>query len=223
MRTRVAIAVLLVAVVCPANDLGPLLGKMDAIAAQFKSMTAKVKRTAHVEVINDDDTSTGTMAVKRAKANEIQMITEVLEPDPRTVSYQGRKLEIYNPKIQIVQEFDVGKNKVLEQFFLLGFGTPRKELERDYSMKLVGAEAVGGQKASRLELTPKSAQMLQHIKRVELWISDATGYPVQQKFHQSGGDYNLVTYSDVRINPDLSDAALKLKLPKGVKREIMSK
>ena len=56
-----------------------------------------------------------------------------------------------------------------------------------------------------------------------LWISDATGYPVQQKFFQSGGDYHFVTYSDLKINPDLPDSALKLKLPKGVKREFPQK
>lgn len=223
MHTRLATALLLLAGLCRANELGPLLDKMDAAAAQFKSMTAKVKSVAHTAVINEDNTDSGALSVKRAKGNELRMLSEVLEPDPKSVAYQGRKLEIYYPKIQTVQEMDVGKNKMVEQFFLLGFGTPRKELERDYAMKWIGAETLTGQKVTRLELTPKAAQMLQHIKKVELWINDATGFPVQQKFHQSGGDYKLVSYSEMKINPDLPDSALKLKLPRNVKREMLSR
>lgn len=223
MYTKVANTVLLLAAAGRADELAPLLSKMDVAALQFKSMTAKVKRVAHTAVINEDNADSGAFSVKRSKGNELRMLSEVVEPDPKSVAYQGRKLEIYYPKIQTVQEFDVGKNKVVEQFFLLGFGTPRKELERDYAIKLTGTETIGGQKTARLELTPKSAQMMQHIKKVELWISEVTGYPLQQKFHQSGGDYNLVSYTDTRINPDLPDAALKLKLPRNVKREMMSK
>jgi outer membrane lipoprotein-sorting protein len=70
----------------------------------------------------------------------------------------------------------------------------------------------------RLELIPKSREVAQQFPKIELWISEATGYPVQQKLYQTGGDYMLVTYSDVVINPSLPDSAFKLNAPKGVKR-----
>jgi outer membrane lipoprotein-sorting protein len=34
-----------------------------------------------------------------------------------------------------------------------------------------------------------------------------------------GDDYDVATYSNLKTNVNLSDAALKLDLPKGVKRE----
>ena len=48
---------------------------------------------------------------------------------------------------------------------------------------------------------------------------DSGAYPVQQKLIQPSGDYYLFTYSGVKLNPQLTDEALKLKLPKGVKRQ----
>jgi outer membrane lipoprotein-sorting protein len=75
----------------------------------------------------------------------------------------------------------------------------------------------------RIELIPKAREVLQQFPKIELWISEATGYPVQQKLYQTGGDYMLITYSDVVINPNLPDSAFKLNVPKGVKRVIQGK
>jgi outer membrane lipoprotein-sorting protein len=80
-------------------------------------------------------------------------------------------------------------------------------------------QPVAGQKTARLELIPISKEVLQHLKKLELWVSESTGYPVQQKFFLPANDYMLVTYTGMKANPDLSDSALRLKLPKGVKRE----
>ena len=55
-----------------------------------------------------------------------------------------------------------------------------------------------------------------------MWVAE-NGYPIQQKFYLPGGDYELATYSDMKINPDLPDSALKLHLPKNVKREYPQK
>ena len=35
------------------------------------------------------------------------MLIEFTEPDPKTVAFQGHTVEIYYPKIQTVQEFDM--------------------------------------------------------------------------------------------------------------------
>jgi len=201
-----------------------LLARMDRAAAAFRSLSAKVRRVAHTAVINENNIDVGSILVKRGKGSELRMLSEITEPDPKAVAYQGRKLEVFYPKIQTVQEFDVGKHRgLVEQFFLLGFGASRKELERDYSIRVLGVETVTGETATRVEFTPQSEQVLKHLKKAELWISETTSYPIQQKFYQSGGDYNLVTYTGVKINPELSDAALKLKLPKNVKREYPQK
>ncbi|HYO82136.1 MAG TPA: hypothetical protein VES20_12095, partial [Bryobacteraceae bacterium] len=86
-----------------------------------------------------------------------------------------------------------------------------------------GEETVAGQKTHKLELTPQTANIKDKLRRVDLWISDESAYPVQQRFLQPSGDYYLVTYSGVKVNPALTEEALRLKLPKGVKREYPQK
>lgn len=206
-----------------AGELDSVLARMDKAGAAFHGLSASVRRVSHTAVINDDTIDSGTMRLKRIRPREMRMLVDLTQPDPKTVAFAGRKLEIYYPKIQTVQEFDVGKNKdLLDQFFLIGFGTSSAELRNAYDVRPAGAETLGAQKTDRLELIPKSKDVLQHLTKFELWISDA-GYPVQQKFYLPGGDYLLVTYSEVKINPDLPDSELKLHLAKGVKREFPQK
>jgi outer membrane lipoprotein-sorting protein len=208
----------------PADDLGAVLDRVDKAGAAFRGMSAKVHRVSHTAVINEDNVDSGTILVKRPKPRDLRMLIDITDPDPRAVSFQGRKLEVYYPKIQTVQEFDVaGKNRELaDEFFLIGFGTSRADLQATYTLRWLGSEMVEGQKADRLELIPKSKEIRQYLTKFELWIS-AAGYPIQQKFYQPGGDYQLATYSDVMINPEISESALKLHLPKNVKREFPQK
>jgi outer membrane lipoprotein-sorting protein len=205
-------------------SLQATMARVDRAAADFKGMSASVRRVYHTAVINDDTVDSGTMNLKRVKAREYRMRVDLTDPDPRSLAFDGRKAELYFPKIMTVQEFDLGKHRgMVDQFLLLGFGSTAKELEAAYSIRLVGARTIAGQAATQLELIPKSKDILQHLNKVELWVSDATGYPVQQRFLLPGGDYQMVTYTGVKINPNLPDSAVKLQLPRGVKRETPQK
>ncbi len=207
----------------PAADLDAVLGLIDRAGASFRGMSANVKRVSHTAVINEDNVDSGTVLLKRAHQRDMRMLVDFTQPDPKTVAFQGHKVEIYYPKMATVQEFDLGKNReLLDEFLLIGFGTSRAELQEAYTMRLVGSETIDGEKTERLELVPKSKEVLRHLTKLELWVAD-NGYPIQQKFYQPAGDYMVFTYSSMKINPELADSALKLHLPKNVKREYPQK
>jgi outer membrane lipoprotein-sorting protein len=194
------------------------MAQMDKTAAAFKDLTADLTRTHHTAVINEDTEDKGGILIKRTKPHELLMRFDIAPPDPRQIAVDSRHAEIYFPKTQTVQIYDIGKYKKLaDLILLLGFGTTSKELAASYTIRLGGEESAGDQKMTRLELTPKSDET--HLKRVDLWISDASGLPVRQKLYWPADDYDVATYSNVKTNLNLPDAALKLDLPKGVKRE----
>ena len=222
MRAQAAILLILtsalVAATANPESLENVLARMDRAAASFKDLSADVRWVQHTAAINLDAVDTGTILLKRSK-HDIRMRVEFTAPDRKSLALQGHKLEIYYPNTNTVEEYDTGKyREMLEQFLLIGFGTSGKELASAYTMKVLGSETVAGQPATHLELIPKSAEMLKNLKKLEMWISDNNVYPVQQKFYLPGGDYRLVTYTNVKINIGLPDADLRLKLPKDVKR-----
>ena len=191
-----------------------VLGQMDQNAPKFTGLTADLAKVTYTKVIDEKTTESGSMSLKKIGPRDLQVLIDFVKPDAKTVAFRGRKAEMYYPKLKTVQEYDIGKQRgLVDQFLLVGFGTTGKELKTNYAVKYVGEETVGGQKTYKLD------QIKDKLRKLELWIAESGAYPVQQKFIQPSGDYYLFTYSGVKLNPQLTEEALRLKLPKGVKRE----
>ena len=196
--------------------LDAVLARLDQAAINFKGLTADIRKIAHTDVVNVDDVDSGTIVVKRLKPHDIRIRIELTNPQ-QIVTVGGGKIQAFKPKTNEAQEVDLGKSRgVVDQFMLLGFGSNSAELKNAYTVTLGGAESINGEKTTRIILVPKDREVLAHVKKCELWISDK-GWTVQQKFHTGGGDYVLSTYSCMKLNPTIADKDLKLELPRGVK------
>lgn len=203
----------------PAQTLEATLARMDRAAAGFRGISAQIEQVSHTAVINDTTVESGSIVLYRPKPRDLRMLAEFTKPDPRAVSYANRKVQIFYPKINTVQEYDLGKQGALiDQFLLLGFGTPGSELGKSYDVKHTGRETIGGAACDVLELTPRDPEALKHVRRIEIWVSEQTGQPVRQKIHQPSRDYREIRYSGLKLNPPLNDDSVRLKLPRGVKR-----
>lgn len=220
---RIGFIILLFSSVLHAATLDEVLNHLDSAGKQFKAMAANFKQVKHTAIVNEDSTATGTIKIKRPKPGELTGLLDFKAPDKKTVVLNGETVQIYLPNIKTVQEADLGKHKdLLEQFLLFGFGTTRSDLESAYSITYGGPETIAGDSATRLVLISKKPDVARQLSKFELWISDKTGEPVQQKFYEPSGDYNVFTYSDMKINPNLPDSALKAPY-KGFKKENISK
>lgn len=208
----------------PAQDVEGVLAKLDQSSLGFRGLIAQVKQISYTHVIQDTSEESGKITLFRPTPKDLRMLVEFQQPEVRAVAFAHRKIQIYYPKLQTVQEYDLGKQGALvDQFLLLGFGTSGRDLRRSYDVKYGGAETASGVRSQRLELTPKSEEARQHVRRIEMWVSDSDGIPVQLKVHQPSKDYKLISYSAVQLNPPLSAESVKLKLPKGVKKEYPQK
>jgi outer membrane lipoprotein-sorting protein len=181
-------------------------------------MTADLTRITYTKVLDEKASESGQISLKK-RGRDMQVLINFSRPDSKLVAFHGRKAEIYFPKLKTVQEWDLGKHGALiDQFLLVGFGSG-KDLKSAYAVKYAGEEAVDGQKTHKLELTPLGSEVKEKLRRVELWVSEDGSHPVQQRFIEPSGNYYMATYANVKLNPALTDDALRLKLPKGVKRE----
>jgi len=199
-----------------ASTLEEALARMDRNATTFKSVSANVRSVQYTAVIKEEDVSEGTLRLKRSR-RDVQFLMEITSPDKKSVALSGTKAQIYYPKNNTVEEYEFAKGR-LEKYLALGFGASGSELKEDYTLKDLGVEEVNGEKTVRVELIPKSAQVAQQFPKIELWLSQTTGYPVEEKLHQTGNDFYTIVYSNVMINPALPDSSYKLNPPKGVKR-----
>jgi len=203
-----------------AESIDAVQARMDKSAVAFGSLTAKIRKVSYTAIIKDTVNESGAFTIKKFKAGDIRVRMELDKPDEKSIALSRKKYEIFLPKINTVQEYDLSQyGKLVDQFMLLGFGTPVSELKKSYELRVTGQDTIDGKPATRVELMPKAANVKEHLRRIEVWIPMNDGNPVQQKFHQPSGDYFQTTYSDVKVNPPLKDADLQLTLPKNVKRE----
>jgi outer membrane lipoprotein-sorting protein len=215
--SRLLAFALLLATPLAAQSLAETFVRMDKTSQQLKTVAADIKRDVHTSIINDDSIDSGTIKLKREKAGDIRMLIDFTGTDAKTVSLGDATVSVYYPKIKTVQVYDVGtKKQAVEQFLLLGFGASSAALKEVYDVTWAGVESINGQQTGHLRLIPKSKDVSRQVTSAELWIAENNGLPVRQKIVFTSGDYWLVTYSDIKFNPPLSDDDLKLKTPKGV-------
>jgi outer membrane lipoprotein-sorting protein len=224
--TQLFVAAMAIASALPASaadlTLEQTLAKMDQVAAHFKGLSANIQTDQHMEAIHEDDKQTGTILVKHPSRNSLHVKIAIEQPEKKVAYADGNKVDVYYPSSQEIQEVALGHRKSLVDMILtLGFGGNSKELLADYKVTLGGSDTVSGKSATRLELDPTSPDMKEQWKKIELWISDDTGYAAQQKFFEKGNDYTLITYTNVLPKSDIPDS--EFAVPKGAKKVPLNK
>ncbi|MGA7295358.1 MAG: outer-membrane lipoprotein carrier protein LolA [Terriglobales bacterium] len=188
-----------------------VLAQMDAAARAFKSAEATVVWDQYDSVINETDAQNGKIYFRRENG-EIQMAADFMAPDSKYVVYSGGKVQVYQPKIDQVNEYNAGKDRAeVESFLVLGFGGSGHDLLKSYDVRFMGSETVNGVATEKLELIPKSVRLRNNISRILLWFDPAKGISIQQQFFEPGGNYRLAKYSDIEVNQKVSESVFKLK------------
>ncbi len=197
-----------------------VLSRMDKAAPTFHAVSADVKMTTHTAIIDDTEVETGTFKMQRVKGQEVRAVLDFSqERDSRQIGFLGRIVRIYYPKLKTYQDYDLGKNTdILNQFLLLGFGSYGRDLAASYAITFEGEEKVEGRATTKLALVPKNPDVAKRLSKIEVWVPNDAAYPVQQKFTEPSGNYRVVTYSDIKVNPPIR-GKLELKLPSGVKKQ----
>lgn len=203
-------------------NLESVLKKMDAVSASFRSAQAEFEWDNYQKVIDEIvDVQKGTIYYRRS-GKDIEMIANVktagasassLKPEPKYVLFSEGKVRMYEPKIDRVTVYDLGKDKAdLESYVVLGFGGSGQDLQKAFDVTYQGAEDVNGVSAAKLQLIPKSERVKKNYNRmIILWIDPDKGVAVQQEFFTPQGDYRLCKYTSIKMNEKISDEVFKLK------------
>jgi outer membrane lipoprotein-sorting protein len=206
---------------CPAQSVDAVLARMDQAAPSFHSMSADVQMLTFTALLSDKTIESGTLEMQRLKPDDVRAVLKFTGAQSSSpwLGFQGKTLRLYYPKLNTYQDIPVGKDSnVLNQYLLLGFGSSGKELAQSYTITFLGTEKVAGQDTSKLLLLPRDQAVKQRLKKVTMWIPNNGANPVQQQFEEPSGNYRLLTYTNITLNPKIK-GTLELKLPSGTKKE----
>src|SRR5437016_6381529 len=102
-------------------QLGEILAQMNDRAKRLKTVSANIEYTKVTVVVDDKAIEYGEFFFRKGKSPEI--LLNYQKPDPKVFLYRKNKGEVYLPKSNQIQEYDLEKQSgLVEQFLLLGFG-----------------------------------------------------------------------------------------------------
>jgi len=201
--------------------LDAVLKKMDAVAANFTTAQANFEWETYQKVIDEIIGVDKGVIYYRKSGKQVEMMAEVKEtgasassmkPEPKFVLLSGGKVRLYQPKLDQVTEYDLGKNhSEFESYIVLGFGASGQDLQKNFDVTYMGPETIDGVKTAKLQLIPKSENVKKTYSQIVLWIDPDRGVSVQQQLFQPQGDYRLAKYSQIKMHEKIGDDVFKLK------------
>jgi outer membrane lipoprotein-sorting protein len=209
-----------------AADLPTVLSKMNAAATQYQGMTAKIRWVKYTKLVDDTAVESGHVWVKKDPKGAVQLRIAFTEPVRKQIRIEKTTVELFNEAINQIEEYDLkAKGNQLYEGLLLGYGVSGDDLKQRYDIKIAAEEPIDGAPTVKLAMIPKNEEDRAAGKSVEMWISTQSWQPLQQKALEHSGDYRLVSYSDVKINPGVksSDLALDESRAKSKPKRVKSK
>jgi outer membrane lipoprotein-sorting protein len=202
-------------------DLSEVLSRMNDAAKRLKNLSADLEYTKVTVLVNDKSTEEGRLFFRKGKTPEIRI--EMQPPESKVILIRKNKAEIYLPKINQLQEYNLEqKSGLVEEFFLLGFGSETGELKKSYRLKYLKEEELAGDTTAVLELTPRKESLASQLTKIQMWVSEESWLPVQQQFFEAGGDYLIARYKGVKVNLGIPSSTFEIHPAEGVKRVKMN-
>ena len=185
-----------------APDISEILSRMDDAGKRLRTLTANVEYTKVTVLVNDKSTEQGRLFLRKGnkgKGEEIRL--EMQQPESKVVLIKKNKAEIYLPKINQIQEYNLEqKSELVEEFRRLSFGAETGDLTKSYSVKYLKEEDLGGETTAVLELVPRKQSMAAQLTKIQMWVSEDSWMPAQEQFFELGGDYMIARYTSIKVN-----------------------
>jgi outer membrane lipoprotein-sorting protein len=189
-------------------ELDKVLRQLDVASAGFHSAQAEFKWDQYTKVVDSTDTQTGTVSFKRTGVTTMmtaQVRTLNGADDSKTVVFDGKTLQLYQPRIKQITQFSAAKNKnQYESFLTLGFGGSGKDLEANWTITYAGTETLKDGSTPvqtvHLDLVSKQESVRNMFSKISIWVDPTRGVSLKQVFTEPTGDARTAYYYGIKTN-----------------------
>lgn len=200
-------------------ELKQALNKMDAIAKDFRTFSARFSQKKYTAILEEFDIpETGKYYYALARNGSVLMRHQIESPGDRILTIKDGEAIIFNRSIKQAQFYRLGKRQELAEYLTLGVGQSSAKLREKFHLSYGGSETIHGEPCTILVLRPKDSEVTRYLTSITIWLNKANGLPAQYKFLEPSEDFLLETFSDGKINEKIDDSIFEQKLPKGVEK-----
>jgi outer membrane lipoprotein-sorting protein len=198
-------------------ELQRVLDRMDSVARNFRTFTARFSQKKFTAVLEEFDTpETGEFYYSRTKDGSVLMRHEVMSPGNRILTIKGETLTVYRPAIKEAQIASREKMQDIVEYLALGIGQNSGKLREKFRIAYARTESVNKAACSVLVFTPKDPKTAARLESITIWLKDANGTPAQYRFQEPTKDYLLLNFFEEKLNIKIPDSKFVQKMPAGV-------
>ena len=139
---------------------------------------------------------------------------EYSEPEPKVFLITEERFVAYYPSQKRAEEVPLSKLAGRRVFRVFGIGQTAEDLQKFFE---ISQSDPGNEKgAYLLILTPKRRRVKDRLQLVRFWVDGKTYLPRKLEYLESDGDSTLLTFANIRLNPEIAEGRFNLDIPKDV-------
>jgi outer membrane lipoprotein-sorting protein len=194
----------------PRLPLPELLQKFNERQQAVQSLTATFTERKDLSLLAKPVVSNGTFLY--AKPARIKW--EYSVPEPRIFLITEDRFVAYYPNQKRAEEVPLSKLAGRRVFRVFGIGQTSEDLQKFFD---ISQEPPGDEKdCYLLVLTPKRRRVKDRLQLVRFWVDSKTYLPRKLEYLESDGDSTLLSFANIRLNPEIAEGRFNVDIPKDV-------
>ncbi|MCI0566814.1 MAG: outer membrane lipoprotein carrier protein LolA [Acidobacteria bacterium] len=194
----------------PQLQLPELLQKFNERQKAVQSLTATFTERKDLSLLAKPVVSNGTFLY--AKPARIKW--EYSVPEPRIFLITEDRFVAYYPNQKRAEEVPLSKLAGRRVFRVFGIGQTSEDLQKFFDISQ--AEPGDEKDCYLLVLTPKRRRVKDRLQLVRFWVDGRTYLPRKLEYLESDGDSTLLSFANIRLNPEIAEGRFNVDIPKDV-------
>jgi outer membrane lipoprotein-sorting protein len=201
-------------------ELSKIFRQMEIAGKGFLSFSAKLTQKRYTAILKEfGPPESGELFFSRAKDGSSMIREEITKPGKTILTVKDGIATVYRPGIKEAQIINLGKHRDKAEYVAIGVGQPPSELKKTFNVTFQGTESISGALCSILSLKPRDPKVAASYSTITLWVKQSSGIPAQYKLQEPNNDYQLVTFTDEKLNSKIPDSKFEQKLPADVDKQ----
>jgi len=190
--------------------LSELLQKFNERQQAVQSLTASFTERKNLSLLAKPVLSNGTFLYSKPA----RIKWEYNNPEPRVFLITEDRFVAYYPNQKRAEEVPLSKLAGRRVFRVFGIGQSAEDLQKFFDISLADAGEEKG--AFLLVLTPKRRRVKDRLQVVRFWVDSQSYLPRKLEYLESDGDSTMLSFSNIRLNPEIAESRFNVDIPKDV-------
>ncbi len=189
------------------QEFKQIINEIEEHREQIRTFSAEFDQVKTIMPFEETEKANGVFFYKKP----MKVVWEFYAPEKNMVILKENRGFIVTPNLKQVQLFSMEQNNRFK-FLLAGLGEPLSKFFVEFNVLCFKGEDKSG-KFYLFRLSPKDPEMAQIMDNFEVKVSCVNMVPSSTKLVEKTGDITTLTFSQIKINPNIKESVFEYKIP----------